>query len=212
MSLLCNMSIFVLMVLPVVLLAKGHHMIPQRILPLIGVVASCLLLESTIIASLGGPGLLKLLQHSVCVLALPVMDTAVLNFVLNDPKARRALHVANGGDDAGAVVAVAWATADIVLFRWFRWYNVMQEPSFDQENLISAAEAFVNLVSLLLAARLIAVRADSKANNNNGNSRSVAVAGARVVAAAVAVFYQSHLLGGVAQLAILAALRGVLPH
>ncbi|CBH12648.1 hypothetical protein, conserved [Trypanosoma brucei gambiense DAL972] len=216
MSLLCNISIYILMVLPIILLSRGYNMRPQRLLPLVAVIALSLIAQSTIITSLTGSGLfLNCLQQMFKVLAVPVMDAALIDFALNDPKARKSLQVMGGGDDASAAVAVAWTAVDVALYRWFNWYHVMGQPGFDEENLRSAVEAFVNIVSLLIAARLIEGRVQGNEHNSNkvNSTHNVSsgvwiwVAVVRVMGNGVAHFYGNNLIGSALNVVALLCIR-----
>ncbi|KEG09753.1 hypothetical protein DQ04_04711060 [Trypanosoma grayi] len=217
MGLLSNASIFALMVLPIILLAKGHHVEFRRLMALAAIISSCMIAELTLLASLDGP--LLLLQHVAAVVAVPVIDCALMDFVLNNPQARKVLHVHDAGDDATAVVASLWAALDVALCRWFRWYRVIGGPAFDEANLCSAAEAFACLVGLLLAARRINGRGGRNGNNNyNNNSNNavgghsskrawMAVAAVRIVATAIGAVSGTPLLGHGLYIAALVVLQ-----
>ncbi|KAG8347480.1 hypothetical protein ERJ75_000835900 [Trypanosoma vivax] len=154
MGLLCNASIFSLLVLPIVFLVRGYRIQFRPHIILIILVALYLIGQSALLYAVTGPSLLmSSLRHLVKVVGVPLMDLALMDFVLNDSKARKRLLFT---DDTGAATLVTiWATVDLILFRWFRWYHVMSEPGHDATNLLSAAEAFLSLVGSLLAARRI---------------------------------------------------------
>ncbi|ESL08158.1 hypothetical protein TRSC58_04143 [Trypanosoma rangeli SC58] len=209
MGLLSNATIFTLMVLPVFLLTKGHRIEFGRLIVLAAVIASYMIAESTLLASLAG---MPLPQHLVTVVVIPVVDTLLMNFVLNDPKARKVLRVHDTSDDAGAVVAALWTTVELVLYRCFRWYRVVSVLGFDAENLVSAAESFVGLNALLLAAR----RINNLGNNGGGGNIAtqhawVAVLFLRVVMTAVGVALGSTLAGSVLFAAALLLLQLLCP-
>ncbi|KAH9586666.1 hypothetical protein LSM04_004778 [Trypanosoma melophagium] len=179
MALLSNTCVFALMVLPVVLLAKGHHVNMRRLTALAAIITACRIAESTIMASFtissSSLTFFQVMQYVFSTLVLPLMDTALVHFVLNDQKARKVLHVQDAGDDAAAVFVTVWTVVDLLLYRWFRWYRVIGSAGFDAANLNSAAESFVGLLTMLLAARCINGRGGNghhNYNNNNNNSNN----------------------------------------
>ncbi|RNE98156.1 hypothetical protein TraAM80_08934 [Trypanosoma rangeli] len=209
MGLLSNTTIFTLMVLPIFLLTKGHHIEFGRLIVLAAVIASYMIAESTLLASLAG---MPLPQHLVTVVVIPVVDILLMNFVLNDSKARKVLRVHDASDDAAAAVAALWTTVELVLYRCFRWYRVISVLGFDAENLVSAAESFVGLNALLLAARRI-----NGLGNNGGSGSSatqnawVAVLFLRVAMTAVGVVLGSTLVGSILFAAALLLLQLLRP-
>ncbi|RNF21894.1 uncharacterized protein Tco025E_03224 [Trypanosoma conorhini] len=207
MGLLSNASIFALMLMPVVLLAKGHHVEFGRLIALAALIASCMIAESTLLASLAG---MSLPQHLVTVVVIPAVDTLLMNFVLTDAKARKVLRAHDAGDDAAAVVAALWTTVDLVLYRCFRWYRAIGGLGFDAENLVSAAEAFVGLNARLLAARCINGRGNNAGGGSATHNAWASVLLLRVAMTAAGVALGSTLAGSVLFTAALLLLQRLL--
>ncbi|KAF8275929.1 hypothetical protein TcYC6_0013740 [Trypanosoma cruzi] len=208
MGLLCNASIFALMVLPLFLLSKGHHVEFRRLIALAAIIASCMISESTLLGSLAG---VPPLQHIVTVVVVPVLDTLLMDFVLNDPKARKVLRIHDAGDDAAAVLTALWTAVDLLLYRWFRWYHFISGLGFDAENLVSAVEAFVDLNARLLSSRRINGWSHNSVKSNSKRRAWIDVAIVRVIMTAVGVASRSTLIGNVLFTAALVLMQLLLP-
>ncbi|EPY29376.1 hypothetical protein STCU_04587 [Strigomonas culicis] len=155
MAVISNFNVYGLMIVPLVLVVRGHRIKLSKLIPLIFLSACVQLIVSVLVSALPAP-LRPLGEAAVA----PLVQVTFFAFALNDPRARKVLRLAESGDgDAPAAVAAVWCATQTVLFRWFAWYHGMANLGFEQAHLLSGACAFLSLVSALSAARRLQGRA-----------------------------------------------------
>ncbi|CAJ1016826.1 hypothetical protein, conserved [Leishmania lindenbergi] len=152
MGVILNLSVYGLMIIPLVAMVKAHNLSLRKLSKLSIVMAAVQLAQSTI--AMAVPPDMMGVQVSVQGALLPLVTVVFCFFTLNDTKAAKVMHLHDCGDgDVGAAVATLWCLCYTVLFRWFPWYHSLASRGFEAANLVSGAEAYLTLVTMLAMCR-----------------------------------------------------------
>lgn len=149
MGLLTNFSVYGLMIVPVVMMARGHSVRFHKAVLLIVIMTLLQCAESIIATSVPAQ-----VDPVVYMSVIPTIEGLFFHFMLNDSAAARTFRLAEVGDgDVPATVATLWHTCYTIVFRWFSWYHGMSALGWEADQLLCAAAAFLQLVGTLVICR-----------------------------------------------------------
>lgn len=204
MGILANFSVYGLMIVPLAAMVKGHHISLSALIKLACVMVVVQLAESTIAtaAPANAPPVVHVGVHGVL---LPLLTAAFLQFMLQDSKAAKVMHLHEcGTEDVGAAVATLWCLSYTILFRWFPWYHTMASRGFELGNLLAGVDSFLTLLTTVAMCRSFVGGKSGSAGVAVGAHAAGAVIGA-VTGLPIAGVAATAVLEGVAAKALFAS-------
>lgn len=183
MGVLTNITVYGLMIAPTALMLRGHNIALSRHILLAVVIAALQLVFSLLLGCVTHMPLLILLTSAVVIPV--IRTTFLRFLLSNNKAARifhldrytddddaeerggaGGRSHSSGGEEkndathqqegsAAAALSTIYVLIDIILFRWFPWYRALSSHGFVYDNVASAVECFLLLITLLAACRML---------------------------------------------------------